>query len=77
MLASFYISNILLYIEKDPAKKLCKPLEVELKTYAPVDTKFVFKKIKFKVLHYIQYFIRQRQGVSKDQTSMFKSLVIN
>ena len=53
-------------------------LEMELKTYTPVDPKFVFEKIKFKILHYTQHdLIRQRPGLSKDQTSMFKSLVIN
>ena len=51
---------------------------MELKTYVPVALKFVFKKIKFNVLHYIRHdFIRQRPGLSKDQISMFKSLVIN
>ena len=78
MLVSFFSSNIPLYIEKNPVEKLCKVLEMELKTYAPVGPKFVFEKIKFKILHYIQHdFIRQRQGLSKDQTSMFKSFVIN
>ena len=33
------------------------------KAYTPVDPKFVFEKIKFKVLHYIQHdFTRQRLG---------------
>ena len=51
---------------------------MELKTYTPVGLKFVFEKIKFKVLDYIQHdFIRQRPGLSKDQTSMSKSLVID
>ena len=51
---------------------------MELKTCTPVGQKFVFQKIKFKVLHYIQLdFICQRLGLSKDQTSMFKSFVIN
>ena len=46
--------------------------------YTPVSSKFVFEKIKFKVLHYIQHdFIRQRLGFSKDQNSIFKNLVIN
>ena len=49
---------------------------MELKTYTPVGLKFVFEKIKFKVLHYIQHFIRQRPELSKDQISMFKTLVI-
>ena len=78
MLESFFSSNIPLYIGKNPVEKLCKVLEMELKTYTPVGLKFVFEKIKFKVLHYIQHdFIRQRPGLSKDQISMFKSLVIN
>ena len=59
-------------------EKLFRVLGMELKTYTPVGPKFVFEKIKFKVLHYIQHdFIRRRLGLSKDQTSMFKSFVIN
>ena len=59
-------------------EKLCKVLEMELKTCTPVGLKFVFQKIKFQVLYYIQHdFIRQRPGLSEDQISMFKSLVIN
>ena len=51
---------------------------MELKMYTPVDPKFGFEKMKFKVLHYIQHdFICQCQGLSKDQISMFKSPVIN
>ena len=58
-------------------EKLCKVLEMELKTYTPVGLKFIFEKIKSKVLHYIQHdFIRQRPGFSKDHISMFKILVI-
>ena len=74
MLVSFFSSNIRsgileLYIGKNPVEKLCKVLVMELKTYTPVGLKFVFDKIKFKVLHYIQHdFI---------QISVFKSLVIN
>ena len=50
---------------------------MELKTYTPVSPKFIFEKIKFKVLHYIQHdFICQRPGLSKYQTSLF-SLLIN
>ena len=76
MLASFFSFNIPLNIRKDPVEKLCKVLEMELKTYTPVGLKFVFEKIKFKVLYYAQHdFIRQRTGLSKDQISMFKSLV--
>ena len=46
---------------------------MELKTYTPVEPKFVFEKIKFKSLHYIQHdFICQRLGPSKDQIIMFK-----
>ena len=52
--------------------------QMELKMYTLAGLKFVFEKIKFKALHYIQHdFIRQRPGLSKDQINMFKSLVIN
>ena len=58
MLVSFFSANIPLYIEKNPVE-----MELELKTWTPVGLKFVFEKIKFKVLHYIQNdFIRQRTG---------------
>ena len=78
MLVLFFSTTIPLYIGKKSAEKLCKVLEMELKMYTPVGLKFVFEKIKFKVLHYIQHnFIRQLPGLSKDQISMFKSLVIN
>ena len=78
MLVSFFSSNIPLYIGKNLVEKFCEVLEMELKTYTPVRLKFVFEKIKSKVLHYIQHdFIRQRPGLSKDQISMFKILVIN
>ena len=51
---------------------------MELKTNTLVSPKFVFQRIKFKVLHYIQHdFIRQRPGFSKDQASTFKGLAIN
>ena len=77
ILASFFSSNMSVYIEKNSVEKLCKVLEMELKTYIPVDPKFVFEIIRFKVLYYIQHdFIRQRLGLSKNQTSMFKSFVI-
>ena len=78
MLVSHFSPNIPLYIEKNPMEKLCIVLGMELKTETPVDPKFVFEKIKFKILHYIQHdFICQRLGLSKDQTSMFKDFVIN
>ena len=78
MLVSLISSNVPLSIEKDSVAKLCKVLETELKTYIPVGPKFVFEKIKFKVLHYIrQDFIFQHSGLSKDQISMLKSLVVN
>ena len=58
--------------------KLCQVLEMEIKMYIPVSLKFVLEKIIFKVLHCIQHdFICQRPGFGKDQSSMFKSLVIN
>ena len=47
----FFSSSIPLYIVKNPVEKLCKVLERELKTYTPVGLKFVFVKIKFKLLH--------------------------
>ena len=79
MLVSFFGSNIALCIEKNPMEELCGVLEMELKMYTPVGPKFNFEKIRFKVLHYIQRhdFIRQRPGLSKNQTSMLKSLFIN
>ena len=49
---------------------------MELKTYYPIGQKFVFERIEFEVVHYIQYdFIRQRPGLSKDQTSIFKNFL--
>ena len=74
-LSNFFTSNfyIPLYIEKNPVEKLYKVLEMELKTYNPVSPKFVFEKVNFKVLHYIQHdFICQCLALSKDQASMFK-----
>ena len=50
---------------------------MELKTYTPVGPKFIFEKFKFKVFHYRHDFIDQRLELSKDQTSMFKSFVID
>ena len=78
MLVWFFSSNISLYIGKNPVEKLCKVLEMELKIYTPVSLNSIFEKITFKVLHYIQHdFISQCPGLSKDQISMFKSLVNN
>ena len=78
MLIWFFSSNIPLYIGKNPVEKLCKVLEMELKIYTPVSLNSIFEKITFKVLHYIQHdFISQCPGLSKDQISMFKSLVNN
>ena len=78
MLVCFLSSNIPLNIEKNLVQKLFKVLEMELKTYTPVGPKFVFEKIKIKVLHYIQHdSICQRLGLSKDQVSISKSFVIN
>ena len=51
---------------------------MERKTYTLVNLKFVFEKIKLKVLYYIQHdFIRQRPGLSKGQASLLKSFIIN
>ena len=78
MLLLFFSSNIPLYIKKNPLAKLCTVLEMELETYTAVDPKFVFKNIKFKVLHYLQHdFICQRPMLSKDQISMFQNPAIN
>ena len=58
-------------------KKLYKVPEMKLKTYTPAGLKFLLEKVKFKVSHYVHLnFIGQRQGLKKDQTSIFKSLVI-
>ena len=77
MLASSFSPNIPLYTEKNPVEKLCKVLEMELKMYTPVGPKFIFKKIKFKVLHYIQHdFIRQRLGLVKIRLACSKVLLL-
>ena len=66
MLVSCFSSNMFLYFEKNLVEKLYKILEMELKTYTPVSSKFVLEKMKFKVLLYIQHdFIRQLPGFSK------------
>ena len=78
MLVLLFSSSIPLYIGENPVEKLCKVFEMELKMHTPVGPKFVFDKIKFKFLHYIQHdFIHQRRVLSKDQTSIFKILFIN
>ena len=78
MLPSIFSFNIPLYIQRNPLERLWKGLQMELKTYTQASWKFVFEKIKFKVLRYIQHdFVCQRLELSKDQISMFKSLVIN
>ena len=78
MLVSFFNSNIPLCIGKNSVEKLCKVLEMKLKTYTPVGLKFVLEKIKFKVLYHIQHnLVRERAGLSRDQISILKSLVIN
>ena len=78
MTVSFFSSNIPLYMGSNPVEKLFQVLEMKLKTYIPVGPKFVFEKIKFKVLHCIKHdLICQRPGLSKDQISMFKSFVNN
>ena len=75
MLVSFlYYASIRLYIplKKHLVEKLSKVLKMELKMHTPVGPKFVFIKIKHKVLHYVQRdFILRRLELSKDQASMF------
>ena len=75
----FFLSLVFFYtVKKNLVGKLCKVLEMELKRYTPVGPKFIFQKIKFDILHYIQHdFICQRLGLSKGQTSMFKRVTIN
>ena len=74
ILLSFFTYNFPLCIEKNSVKKLWKVLEMQLKMHTSVDPKFVFEKIKFKILHYIQHdLIRQHPRLSKDETSMFQS----
>ena len=76
MLVPFLALIFLNTLEKNPVENLSKVLEMELKTYSPADLKFVFEKIKFKVLHCVQHdLIRQCQEIIKDE--MFKSLGIN
>ena len=59
-------------------EKLFKDLKMEVKAFTPFGLKFVFEKVKFKDLHYIQHdFIRQRPRLSKDQINMLRTLVIN
>ena len=54
-------------------EKLCKVLEMELKTYTPVRLKFGIEKINLKILHYIQHdFIRQQPERCKGQISMIE-----
>ena len=78
VLVLYFSSKIPLHIEKNPMEKFCKILEMELKMFTPVSPIIFFKKIKFKVFHYIQHdFICQCLGLSKDQASMFKCFVIN
>ena len=67
MLVSIFSSNIPLYIEKNSTEELCKVLEMELKNVQTVSPKFVFEKMKFKVMYYIQHdFIRRRPEFSKE-----------
>ena len=71
----FFNSNIPLQIEKHSQEKLCKVLEMELKTSTLVEPKF---EINFKALHYDQHdFIHQHPALCRDQTRMFKIFVIN
>ena len=76
MLVSFLSSNILLCIEKNPWENYVKFRKWNLKRTPHSAQNSFFRKSK--VFHYIQHdFIRQRPGLSKDQTSMFKSLAVN
>ena len=58
-------------------EKLCNVLEMELKAYTPAGLKFVFEKMKFNVLHYIQHdFIRQRPGLRKNWLACLKAFLL-
>ena len=61
MLVSFFSSNIPLYIGKNPVEKLCKVLEMELKTYTPVGLKFDAANILLK-LNYLQSRVETQYG---------------
>ena len=50
-----FLALMSVYTMKKILWKNYEVLEMELKMYAPVGPKFVFEKIKFKVLHYIQH----------------------
>ena len=41
--------------KKNYLGKICKNLEMDIKMYSTVSPKFVFKKIKYKVVHYMHY----------------------
>ena len=77
MIVSFFSCNVSLYTEKNPVEKLCKVLEMELRKYTPVNLKFGFEKIQFKILHYIQHdFIRERPGLVKITLACSKALLL-
>ena len=73
---------ILVYILKKSLAKIMKSYEngtsiAYIFNYTPVGPKFVFKKIKFKVLHYIQHdFIFQRLGSVKVRLARSKVLLL-
>ena len=51
----FLALTFLYTLKKIPSKNLVKFWKWNLKTYTPVGLKFVFEKIKLKVLHYLQH----------------------
>ena len=76
MLVSIFSSNIPLYIGKIPVEKLCKVLEMELKTYTPVVLKFDFEKIKVKVLQFNMILFLKAQGLVKIRSACSKALLL-
>ena len=74
MLVSFFSSNIPLYIEKNPVEKLYKVLWMELKTYTPIGTKFVFGKIKIIIFNMISF--ANAQGSVKLRLACSKVLLL-
>ena len=78
MLVSFSALVFLYTLEKLAWKNYVRFSKWNLKRTPQSTQNLFFEKIKFKVLHYIKHdYICQRPGLSKEQISMFKSLVNN
>ena len=77
LLVSFFSSNIPLYNGKNPVEKLCKILEMELKTYTPVSLKFVFEEsnLKFCIIFNLIFFVNAEVSV-KIRLACAKALLL-